>query len=176
MSDSTDSRAGRKPVFTRLSAFQMLENRRLYGGNSLTAEQFINEMVASGEMAKPCSRVTMARLLNGTLFPDLHNFVPDGKGGFEEGDEPYDYDNLPRRANGRPPRPERVRDDGSLRPKYTVNQKKILVDMAEIAEKRGANAGEHIVRTNLERVWRELETLRAEIAALRAAQNAGRPA
>lgn len=163
---------GRKPVFTRLQAFQMLENRKLYGGTSATSEQFIDEMVASGEMARPCSRATMARLLNGSLFPDLCVFESDGKGGFVEGADRYDYSSVPRRPNGRPPKEENVRDDGSIRPKYTVSQKKMLDDFAQIAEKRAVNAGEYLIRTYLEKVWKQYEALRASHEALQISHEA----
>lgn len=54
-------------------------------------------------------------------------------------------------------------------------------DFAQIAEKRAVNAGEYLIRTYLEKVWKQYEALRAshealraEVAALKAAQNGGR--
>lgn len=177
------STLGRKPTFTRLAAFQMLENRRLYGGTTCCADDFIELMVQAGELSQPCSRATMARLLNGSLFPDLRVFVPDGKGGFEEGLEPYDYDSLPRRPNGRPPKPERVRNDGTLRPRYTAGQKQLVDEFTRIAGETAANTGELVARRYGEILSKELAALRAshealqvEVASLKAAQSGGRPA
>lgn len=180
------SSLGRKPVFTRLSAFQMLENRRLYGGNDICADDFIELMVASGELAKPCSSATMSRLLNGSLFPDLHVFVPDGKGGFEEGMDPYDYVSLPRRPNGRPAKSDRIRPDGTLRPRYTASQKKMVDDFTRISGETAANAAELVSRTYGDGLGREIETLKAAVTTLKqmhealkaevVALKAGRPA
>lgn len=147
MNEQNLNREGRRPTFTRLSAFQMLENRRLYGAEKrITAAEFIELMVKEGELKEKCSVATMQRLLNGRMFPDLCKFDAGGK----ETTLPYDYEGLPKCTRGQPPKEERLNSDGSLKPNFSKLSQKLLDEIDRRVEAKAATAAELICSQYLE--------------------------
>jgi hypothetical protein len=130
MNETNLNRLGRKPVFTRYTGFQMLENRKLFGEDRLTVDQFIEQMVIAGELKEPCARATMHRLLSGQMFPDLHTFTKDGT----ETEELYDYAKIPMCPSGRAPKPDREEVLASIKPRLTKGQQKLVDEIKRQTE------------------------------------------
>lgn len=155
MSAPSPQRLGRKPAFTRFEAFQMLENRKLFRGDRCTVDQFIEQMLAAGEIKSEVSRATMHRLLSGSMYPDLRVFLPDGT----ETDEPYKYEDVPKCAPGQAPKPERLFPDGAQRPRLTIGQKKLIAEIKLQTEAYVATQTEMMVQGYLAGVNRRLAQL-----------------
>jgi polyhydroxyalkanoate synthesis regulator phasin len=163
MNETNLNRLGRKPVFTRHAGFLMLENRKLFGDDRLTVDQFIEQMVAAGELKEACSRATMHRLLTGQMFPDLCTFTKEGI----ETEVPYEYKDVPMCPSGRAPKADRAEFLRSLKPRLTKGQQKLVDEIKEQTEAHVATRVELLVQRYLENANTRIAALEAEVADLR---------
>jgi hypothetical protein len=106
---------GRKPSFNADTARAILEARKQFSPYT-PARAFIEEMVQSGLLTKPCCNSTMARLLSGKLFPGLR----DADGHF------YDYGSVPRTRGGRPFSSASRDPNGAPLPKFSKLRARIV--------------------------------------------------
>lgn len=150
-----ENKLGRRPLFTPYEAFKLLENRK-YFGSDCTVNRFIEEMVAAGEMPRPCSPASMHRLLTGRMFPTLAVYNDDG----QPTDKRYNYADVMRASPGHPGREGTIRDvlaDGL--PRMSAKQKEFFNSI------KAAIKDDTTVQVRIQ-MQHELNTLLHRIAAL----------